>query len=133
MPLIAAAIGTIIPKRDGIRDLRMRLLGKKSALHRGVGNCVIIDHVSGWQTQCTHMRKRSIAVKLVMWITSGQQLGLVGQSGLTEFPYLHFEINHFSQTVDPFVSKDNRNDCKNPKNTLQTGAALSVLKFRRCF
>ena len=133
MPVIAAAVGTIIPKRDGIHDLRMRLLGKKSALHRGVGNFVIIDHGSGWWTQCTHMRKGSIAVKPVMRITSDKQLGLVGQSGLTEFRHLQFEINHSSQTVNPFVSKGNGKGCKDAKNTLQTGAALPVLKFQKYF
>jgi hypothetical protein len=47
MLVIAAAIGTIIAKRDGAHDVNMRLFNKKLALHRGLGNFVVIGHVSG--------------------------------------------------------------------------------------
>jgi hypothetical protein len=133
VPVVAAAAGTVIRTRDGVRDVHMKLFGKKLAFRRGAGNFVLIDHGGGWRTQYAHMRKGSVAVKSGMRIKSGQQLGLVGLSGLTEFPHMHFEINHSGQTIDPFVGKDNGNDCKGPKNTLWTGAALSVLKYRKYF
>lgn len=133
VPVVAAAAGTVIRKRDGVRDVHMKLFGKKLAFHRGAGNFVVIDHGNGWRSQYAHMRKGSVAVKLGMKVRTGQRLGLVGLSGLTEFPHLHFEINHSGQTIDPFVGKANGNDCKGPKNTLWTGAALTKLQYRKYF
>lgn len=133
VPVVAAAAGTVLRTRDGVRDVHMRLFGKKLAFRRGAGNFVLIDHGNGWRTQYAHMRKGSVAVKPGMRINAGQHLGLVGLSGLTEFPHLHFEINHSGQTIDPFVGKSNGNDCEGPKNTLWTGVALSALKYRKYF
>ena len=45
----------------------------------------------------------AMAVKLGDTVVAGQRLGLVGLSGMTEFPHLHFEVAKGGAVVDPFL------------------------------
>ena len=133
IPVLAAESGQIVRTRDGMRDVSMRLFGRKLALRRGAGNHVVIDHGGGWRTLYGHMRQGSVAVKPGDTVKAGQQIGLVGMSGLTEFPHLHFEVMKSGNIIDPFLGSDNRNDCKGPKKSLWTAEALQALAYRDRF
>lgn len=133
IPVVAAADGVVTRVRDGVRDVHMKLFGRKLAYRRGAGNFLVLDHGNGWRTLYGHMRKDSIAVKKGARVKAGQRLGLVGMSGLTEFPHLHFEINAKGRVIDPFVGPQPPNDCQGPKNTLWTGPALATLTYRPRF
>jgi hypothetical protein len=63
---------------------------------------VVIAHDDGWETQYCHMRSGSVKVKSGEHVVAGQALGLVGMSGLTEYPHLHFILRHGSSIIDPF-------------------------------
>jgi hypothetical protein len=64
---------------------------------------VRIEHANGWETQYCHMANGSIAVRPGQQVTAGQRLGVVGLSGQTEFPHLHFTVRQNGQAVDPFA------------------------------
>ena len=103
--VLAAADGTVLNVRDAVEDRN----GEASALdaarktHKECGNGVLITHEGGWETIYCHMKKGSISVVPGQHIQTGDRLGAVGQSGLAEFPHLHFGVIHNHKAVDPFT------------------------------
>jgi len=99
--VVAAAAGTVLRTRDGEPDLsvddRAGLDGKDA------GNAVVIDHGGDWQTQYSHLRQGSIIVRPGQRIVGGDRIGLIGLSGNSEFPHLHFTVRHRGEAIDPFV------------------------------
>ncbi len=131
--VLAATAGKVVHVRDGMRDVHMSLFGRKLAFRRGAGNHVIIDHGDGWRTLYGHMRRGSVAVKTGDSVVTGQRLGLVGLSGMTEFPHLHFEVAKRGTVVDPFLGPDNPSDCKGLKRPMWTDEALKALNYQERF
>jgi len=56
----------------------------------GYGNYIIIDHGNGFTTLYAHLS--SVFVKPGENVTRGEQIGLVGNTGHSTGPHLHFEI-----------------------------------------
>ena len=101
--VLAAAPGRVFRVRDGVPD---RVLGQGVLDQndpQGCGNAVVIDHAGGWRTSYCHMARGSVLVKPGDTVTTGQPLGKVGLSGLTEFPHVHLDVQHDGQRVDPFA------------------------------
>lgn len=65
----------------------------------GYGQCVAIDHGSGVVSIYGHLSK--VAVLPGRQITSGQELGLVGSTGVSTGPHLHYEIRINGSPVNP--------------------------------
>lgn len=65
----------------------------------GCGNAIIIDHGQGLETQYCHSSK--LMVKEGQQVKAGDLLGLVGDTGYSFGPHLHFEVHINGQTVDP--------------------------------
>ncbi|HEY8191284.1 MAG TPA: M23 family metallopeptidase [Alphaproteobacteria bacterium] len=103
--VLAAAEGKIVRVRDEMDDLAPSAadLEKLRADKKGCGNGVLIDHGGGWQTIYCHMKKGSVVVKPDQKVATGQNIGQVGQSGLAEFPHLHFGVIHDGKMIDPFT------------------------------
>lgn len=99
VPVLAAAAGTVLGTRDGMRDG----LPDASVKDRECGNGVVIDHGQGWQTQYCHMRQGSVAVQKGDTVETGTPLGLIGQSGQAEFPHLHLSVRQNGAEIDPFA------------------------------
>lgn len=59
---------------------------------RGYGRTVIIDHGNGYSTLYAHLNRFAAGLTKGDTVRRGQPIGLVGQSGLTTGPNLHFEI-----------------------------------------
>jgi murein DD-endopeptidase MepM/ murein hydrolase activator NlpD len=57
------------------------------------------------------MAKGSLRVKVGDETVTGQSIGLVGLSGDTEFPHLHFTVRHRGKIVDPFAYDALPNTC----------------------
>ena len=82
-PVYAAGGGTVI----------------ESAYNRSRGHYVIIEHDSGYKSVYMHLRKR--LVNEGQKIEQGERIGLLGSSGRSTGPHLHFEIWKHDQAVDP--------------------------------
>lgn len=71
----------------------------------GLGVQVIIEHVVDGQTVRSlyaHMQFGSLAVSVGQPVTRGQQIGLVGSSGASTGPHLHFGILIDGVEQDPY-------------------------------
>lgn len=101
----AAAAGLVRAVRDGEPDERVEERGRAAVAGRECGNGVLLDHGDGWQTQYCHLRRGSVVVAPGDRVTAGAPLGLVGLSGLTSFPHLHFEVRQGRRTIDPFTAR----------------------------
>ncbi len=65
----------------------------------GYGNHVIIDHNNGFKTLYGHSSK--LLVKTGQSVKKGQKIALVGSTGRSTGPHLHFEIRIGETAVDP--------------------------------
>lgn len=63
------------------------------------GNYIIITHHSGYKTLYGHLSKQ-LTVR-GKWVDSGTRIGLVGSTGLSTGPHLHFTVYKFGKTVNP--------------------------------
>ncbi|MBT3238201.1 MAG: M23 family metallopeptidase, partial [Rhodospirillaceae bacterium] len=92
------------------------------------GNGVLIQHDDTWTTQYCHMLKDSVRVASGDKIESGQLLGQIGMSGLSEFPHVHLQVKAGDQIIDPFVGVKREKKCGVGKTPLwNTNTLLSFL------
>lgn len=71
----------------------------------GYGNLIEIDHGDGLVSRYGHNQENMVAVG--ERVTAGQTIGLVGNTGLSTGPHLHFEIRDQGMAVDPMVRLSN--------------------------
>lgn len=72
---------------------------KKSLYTRGYGHHIVLCHDNGYQTLYAHLSQR--LVKRGQRVQTGQQIGLIGKSGRSTGPHLHYEVLHKGSPVDP--------------------------------
>jgi murein DD-endopeptidase MepM/ murein hydrolase activator NlpD len=65
----------------------------------GYGNHVVIDHGFDYETLYAHLSK--FEVKKGQKVKRGDVIGLVGNSGLSSGPHLHYEVRKGKEPVDP--------------------------------
>ncbi len=65
----------------------------------GYGMHVIIDHGFDYETLYAHLSK--IEVKKGQKVKRGDVIGLVGNSGLSSGPHLHYEVRKNEEQIDP--------------------------------
>jgi len=66
---------------------------------RGYGLHIKINHGYGYQTLYAHMSKNF--VKVGQKITKGQKIGLVGTTGTSTAPHLHYEVHYNGRPINP--------------------------------
>ena len=98
--VVAAARGTVIIARDNQPD-RNTVNGNRPV------NEVTLDHGGGVTSYYLHLRTNSLVVALNQTVEKGQPLGLVGSSGNSNWPHLHFEVNN-NGLRDPYAGSCNR-------------------------
>lgn len=89
---LSAPIGTpIFATGDGIVEA--------ADFGRGYGKRVIIDHGYSYKTQYAHMSR--IMVSRGQAVKRGDMIGLVGNTGTSTGPHLHYEVIKNDKYVDP--------------------------------
>lgn len=101
--VLAAAPGRVSGIRDGMADILQGGPGAPDVTGRECGNGILIDHGDGWQTQYCHLALGSVTVATGETVQAGQRIGLVGLSGMTQFPHLHLTLRRNGQIIDPFA------------------------------
>jgi hypothetical protein len=88
----AVASGKVVAAFDGLDD---QVPGALPSLppEQADGNHVVLDLGDGRYALFAHMRKGSVAVSAGQTVTAGQVLGLVGNSGNSSEPHLHFHVH----------------------------------------
>ena len=99
----AAAAGVVDALRDGMADVSVDQIAQASIAGKECGNGIRLAHADGWTTWYCHLRRGSLMVKQGDRAVAGQPLALVGLSGDTSFPHLHFDVRQGDQPIDPFV------------------------------
>ena len=69
--------------------------------NRTYGNYIIINHGNGYQTVYAHMSKA--ISKKGQWVTQGSKIGLVGSTGYSTGPHLHFMVYKNGNRIDPMT------------------------------
>ncbi|WP_238363895.1 M23 family metallopeptidase [Mesobacterium pallidum] len=108
--VIASAPGVVRATRDGMADQPVTAETREAIRGQECGNAVAVSHGDGWETLYCHMKQGSIAVRNGQRVERGQMLGLVGMSGLTNYPHAHLQVMHEGRVVDPF-SPEARDTC----------------------
>ena len=81
----------IIATADG----RVSSVGRNS----GLGKIVAIDHGYGFRTRYAHLSE--IKVKRGQRVKRGDVIGLMGSTGYSTGPHLHYEVIRNGKTVNP--------------------------------
>lgn len=100
VPIFAVLDGTVIDTHDGEPDMNIEALGQPA-------NYVILDHGNGRVCYYWHMANGSVAVSPGEQVVAGQQIGLVGSSGNSTGPHLHFATYDGPQVVEPYAGPCN--------------------------
>ncbi|MDD2233497.1 MAG: peptidoglycan DD-metalloendopeptidase family protein [Desulfitobacteriaceae bacterium] len=82
-PFVAAASGTVV----------------EAGWSGGYGNMILIDHGNGVKTRYGHASK--ILVSAGQHVTKGQTIALLGSTGISTGPHLHFEVIVNGNAVNP--------------------------------
>ncbi len=89
---IAARLGTPI---DSVAAGIVTYAGKRG----GYGNAVAIDHGNGYSTLYGHAEK--ILVHVGERVRVGQEIALLGSTGRSTGPHVHFEVRYHGHPVNP--------------------------------
>ena len=108
VPILSAAAGTVVAALDGFANTTaLPNPPKPPPINETVGNHVIVKVAEGVYVLYAHMDPGSVAVRVGDQVTRGQQLGLIGSSGNSTTPHLHFQIltlpTYFPADSKPFA------------------------------
>jgi hypothetical protein len=126
----AAAAGVVDAVRDGMADVSVDEIGRQAVEGKECGNGIRLAHGDGWTTWYCHLRRGSLMVQQGDRVAAGQPLALVGLSGDTSFPHLHFDLRRGDHAVDPFVGTEPAAGCGPGKQPLWAADAMAQLSYQ---
>jgi len=92
-PIIAAAAGTVVRAEDGLpNSTAVPKPPPIPPITETVGNHVIVEIGPGTYVLYAHMDPRSVKVRVGQQVEKGQELGLIGTSGNSTTPHVHFQL-----------------------------------------
>ncbi len=98
-PVLAPAAATVADCIEGRPDNQIGVMAmdydeliRTKDLRMFGGNFVVLDHGQGEFTFFAHLKQGSLRVKKGDRVAAGQPIGLVGSSGDSVWPHLHFQL-----------------------------------------
>jgi hypothetical protein len=88
----SVADGTVVATENDLPEQIPGKLPEDATIQMAGGNYVVVDIGGGRFAFYAHMQPGSVRVKAGDEITTGQVLGLLGNSGNTDTPHLHFHV-----------------------------------------
>jgi hypothetical protein len=101
VPVLSVADGTVVGIEDGLPEQVPGKLPPDATIAMAAGNHVVVDIGEGRYAFYAHLQPGSLRVKPGDKVARGQVLGLLGNSGNTDGPHLHF---HVMDGPSPLVS-----------------------------
>ncbi len=89
--VFAAASGIVI---DVLCNSKVR---GNTTPYWALGNSIEIRHGNGECTHYEHLKYRGVKVKVGQRVKAGDLIGLSGNTGFTEKPHLHFQVNKYTK------------------------------------
>jgi murein DD-endopeptidase MepM/ murein hydrolase activator NlpD len=97
---ISAPLGTkVVAARTGTVILVSAPVQGQNTGGWGYGNYIVIDHGDGKATLYGHLKRTEVSVGDE--VSKGDRIGLVGSTGTSTGPHLHFEVRNKGVTVNP--------------------------------
>lgn len=90
--LYAVADGTVVDAKDWLPDNEIIYQVPPASLETAAGNYAIIDIGNNKYACYAHMVNSSVKVKAGDKVKEGEVIGLMGNSGNSDLPHLHFQI-----------------------------------------
>jgi len=90
--IYSVAGGTVVGVQDGLPEQIPGKLPEDATIQMAGGNYVVVDISNGRFAFYAHMQPGSLKVKKGDTVKQGQVLGLLGNSGNTDTPHLHFHV-----------------------------------------
>jgi murein DD-endopeptidase MepM/ murein hydrolase activator NlpD len=88
------------PTGTAVRNTADGVVVQAEMVSGGYGRLVIIDHGGGFQTYYAHLSK--ILVHAGQELHRGEVIGMVGTSGRTTAPHLHYEVHVGGAPMNPY-------------------------------
>jgi urea transporter len=95
--IIAPAGGYVIEIQDNIPDNKV---GELNTIQNW-GNSVVIKHTEFLYSQLSHLKPESLKVKPGDYVSKGQIIASVGNSGHSPFPHVHFQLQ-----ANPYIGSE---------------------------
>ena len=93
-------------------------------------NGILIDHGDGLQSIYCHLKEDSVVVERKQRVKAGQKIAQVGQSGMAEFPHLHFGVLWEGGVIDPYTGALSTDGCGQMKERMwHAGLPLAYEPF----
>ena len=99
--VLASADGVVVDIEDGHYD---RWSSANPNFLDVSANFVYIQHANDVMTSYWHLKKNSILVSIGESVSAGQKIALVGSSGRSTDPHLHFEVYDDYETAATYVN-----------------------------
>jgi hypothetical protein len=90
--IYAVANGTVVDASDGLPDIETIYSASGATFATAAGNYVILDIGNKKYACYAHMVNGSVRVKKGDTVKEGQVIGLMGNSGNSDIPHLHFQV-----------------------------------------
>jgi len=105
--LLAVAPGTVVEVMSDLPDAPAGKAPDDLTIPQIAGNRVIIEIGQGRYAEYAHLAPHSVTVKVGDYVQQGQRIGLLGNTGNTTAPHLHFQLMDRPSSLDgsalPFV------------------------------
>ncbi len=98
-PVSGTVVGKTSDQVDNIPDQSM-----SGDLSKKINNFLTIKMKYPFYLSVVHFKKDSITVNIGDEINAGQELGVVGNSGVSYIPHLHYTLYIYSESLKRFIS-----------------------------